>query len=294
MKKHKDFDIWLHDDGELSGIHGADVASRETLRCWPLSLVERVTFGDGAIRIYKAYHNLPVESEFYRKARSRHIPALYYSHSEGDRHWLLLEYIEGRQPAGLGIARTIDLARQVREVINRLDSVDCVRHDLSQDHYENFVQATYNLLSDLNNKKQLVKTDVEAIERIRDAMTCPEVLRAVNGRNGLLHGDMKCDNIILRPDGDIVIIDWLNVMRGPPDIDLYSLLATQGIDPVPVAGIGPEILRMALEMRWFADCLNCWMPFPAFLDGRIAIIEEHMRRVVKHNGYAGAGVYYFH
>jgi hypothetical protein len=71
-------------------------------------------------------------------------------------------------------------------------------------------------------------------------------------------------------------------------------MATQAMDPVPIAGIGPEILRMGLEMRWFADCLNTWMPNAVFLDGWISNIEMHMRHVIENSGYNGIAVYYFH
>jgi hypothetical protein len=42
MQKHDAFEIRMHDDDELAGIHGADVAWRKPLRSWPLSIVERV------------------------------------------------------------------------------------------------------------------------------------------------------------------------------------------------------------------------------------------------------------
>jgi len=61
MKKHEQFDLWLHDDGELSELQGMNVMSRRTVQEWPLSAVERVVFSDGTSRIYKAFRNLPVE-----------------------------------------------------------------------------------------------------------------------------------------------------------------------------------------------------------------------------------------
>jgi len=294
MKKHADYDIWLHDDDELRGIHGADVISRTVLRRWPLSVVERVVFADGASRIYKAYYNIPVETEFYRNVRSRHIPALHYSHSDGDRHWLLLEDVSGVHPASLDSASMLELARRAQEIIGGLSTVNYVRHDLSENNYGAFAQSTIDLLLKLRNSNLLTKTDGNIIKGIKAAISHPEVLHIVSAPCPLIHGDMKCDNILIRPDGDIVIIDWQNISRGPPGVDAYSLLATQGIDPVPLAGVGPELLRLALEARWFADCLSRWMPYPAFLDGRISVIGGYMRRIAENNGYAGEGVYYFH
>jgi hypothetical protein len=91
MNKHKDFEIWLHDNDELTAIHGAKVISRELLQEWPLSVVERITFSDNISRIYKAFNNLPVETEFYRNVKSQYIPKVFYNHSDDNRHWLLLE-----------------------------------------------------------------------------------------------------------------------------------------------------------------------------------------------------------
>ena len=294
MRKHSHFDIWLHDDDELSAIHGAKVASRAVLRQWPLSVVERLEFADGASRIYKAYYNLPVESEFYRNVRSRHIPAMFYSCLEGDRHWLLLEDIEGRHPAGLDFTGTVRLFRATREIIDNIETIKCVRHDLTARNYELFVRSIIDLLITLNGERKLKKTDREAIGRINNALSHPEALRFINDKRSIIHGDMKCDNILVRPNGEIAIIDWQNITIGPPEVDLYSLLATRGIDPVPHAGIGPEILRLALEIRWFADCLNRWIPYPDFLDGQISTVESYLASLVKHNGYTETGVYYFH
>ena len=121
MKKHEHFDLWLHDDGELADMLGMDVVSRQTVQEWPLSAVERVTFDDGTSRIYKAFRNLPTETEFYRRVRSRHIPEVYYNHSEGERHWLLLEDVPGEHPASLNWEEALCLARRARDIIHGID-----------------------------------------------------------------------------------------------------------------------------------------------------------------------------
>jgi hypothetical protein len=91
VKKHNNFDIWLHDDDELAVIHGTNIISRESLHEWPLSVVERITFNDNTSRIYKAFHNLPVETEFYRTVESQSLPKVHYNYSDGYKHWLLFE-----------------------------------------------------------------------------------------------------------------------------------------------------------------------------------------------------------
>ena len=294
MQKHHDFDLWLHDDGELSNIQRMDVVSRETLQEWPLSVVERVTFDHGLSRIYKASYNLPTEADFYRSVRSQYIPEVFFCHSDGERHWMLLEDVEGQHPASLGRDEMLTLAHGARKIICGLGSFEPYRYDLSVAGYDSFVDSTIGLLHKLRRKKKLTEVDAAAIRRIQEALSHPKVLRAVQGRCAPLHGDLRCKNMLIRPTGEMVIFDWQNILFGPEDIDLYTLMAEHDHDYMSIAGIGPEILRMALEIRWFADCLDRWMPAAAgFLGGRIADIACYVRHIAGKEGYAGGDVYHF-
>ena len=92
---------------------------------------------------------------------------------------------------------------------------------------------------------------------------------------------MKLNNILLRPDGEMVIIDWQSILYGPENIDVYHLLAAQNIDPVPIAGIGPVILRLTLVIKWLADCIDRWIPqWAGFYDGQIVETEKQMSHVL--------------
>jgi len=284
MKKHDDFELWLHGNAALSELHGAGVAVRESLQAWPLSVVERITFRDGTSRIYKAFRNQSTETDFYRTVQSQYIPKVFYNHSEGDRHWLLLEDVGGRHPGKLDREQTLLLARRARKIINELDPAGPYRYDLSEEGYNSFVNETLGLLRKLHQEKKLEAVDGTAIARIEGALSHPEVRRTIRGRCALLHGDLKRDNILIRPNGELAIIDWQNVLFGPEDIDVYTLLASQDMDLVPVAGIGPEILRLALVINWLADCIDRWLPHWAkFYDGKMAGIEKHIRCVMENN-----------
>ncbi|MDR2687219.1 MAG: aminoglycoside phosphotransferase family protein [Oscillospiraceae bacterium] len=256
MKKHGAFELWLHDNDELSAMQGMAAISRHTLQEWPLSVVERVNFEGGVSRIYKAFHNPPVETEFYRRARSRHIPEVFYNHSEGERHWLLLEDVPGEHPANLSWDEMLQLVRRAREIVCGMGSFEPYRYNLSADHYNSFADAVIGLLRKLHAEEKLRKTDGEAIARMEVALSHPEVLRAVRGPCALLHGDLHCNNLLIRPDGELVILDWQSILFGPEEIDIYNLLAGRGIGPVSIAGIGPEVLRLALSIQWLADCAD--------------------------------------
>ena len=141
MKKQEQ--ILLHEDDELSEILGMSVVARELLQAWPLSFVERITLSDNTSRIYKSFYNLPVETEFYRQAQSRHIPKVYYNHSDGDQHWLIFEDIDGQPPPeNLNREQTLDLARRARKIVNEIGSAESYRFDLSESGYDSFVNTT--------------------------------------------------------------------------------------------------------------------------------------------------------
>ncbi|MDR2492578.1 MAG: aminoglycoside phosphotransferase family protein [Coriobacteriales bacterium] len=294
MKKHIFYNLWIHDDDELAVIAESEVRSRETLREWPLSYVERVNLKNGSSRVYKAQKGSGTEYAFYRTVQATFIPKAYFCSSDGDAHWMLLEDIDGCHPVPQNSNALFDLGILARSQISSLGSECPCKHDLSKKGYSEFVDSTVGLLLALLGDGKLTVTSNDAINRLSDALSHPEVNRAVNGKGAVLHGDLKCDNILIRHDGEIMLIDWQNVMFGPEMIDVYSLLATQAVDPVSVAGIGPEILRLALEIRWFADCLNDWMPDATFLDAWIANTEAYIPGIIENNGYNGREVYYFH
>jgi|GEM_PF-1032541 len=278
--------ILLHDDNELSEILGANIVSREQLQFWPLSIVERIKLSDNASRIYKSFCNLPTETEFYRRVQSKHIPKVFYNHSEGDNHWLLLEDVEGQHPAGLDCEQALDLVCRVRKIINEIGPAEPYRFDLSEKGYDSFVRTTIELLQKLYRETKLKRTDETVISRIKEMLSIQFVLKTARGKCGLLHGDLSYKNIIIRPDDSIVIIDWQNILFGPEDIDTYHLLSNPLI-ALPIAGIGPEILRLSLIIRWFAECIDRWLPWPDYYDGEIAKLEEQMRHLIENNGYNG-------
>ena len=284
MKKHDDFDLWLHENDELAKIHGTHITTREPIRGWPLSVVERVVFSDGTSRIYKAFRNLPIETKFYEKIQSPHVPKMFYSHTDGEQHWLLLEDLKGQHPENLNRDEILNLARQARKIINGLGSVELYRFDLSARGYDGFVFAVIDLLSKLLKEGKLKTTDGEAITRIKEALAHTEVKCLVQGQCSLLHGDFKCDNILIRSDGSMSIIDWQSFLFGPEEIDIYHMMVSQEIDPLPIAGIAPEILRSALAIKWLADCADRWLPdWAGFYDGQIAKTEQHIQEIMKSN-----------
>ncbi len=49
------------------------------------------------------------------------------------------------------------------------------------------------------------------------------------GERAWIHGDAHLDNVLFRPDGTAVLLDWSGVVAGPPAVDLARLL-TEGVN----------------------------------------------------------------
>lgn len=49
------------------------------------------------------------------------------------------------------------------------------------------------------------------------------------GESAWIHGDAHLDNVLFRPDGTAVLLDWSGVVAGPPAVDLARVLA-EGVD----------------------------------------------------------------
>ena len=94
MCRHPYFQLWLHDDEELSGFLGAEVVERVTLHDWPLSSVERLRLATGATFIYKTQSSPTVEPIFYNSARSPVLVSAKTLDIPGEPAALVLDAVE--------------------------------------------------------------------------------------------------------------------------------------------------------------------------------------------------------
>jgi aminoglycoside phosphotransferase (APT) family kinase protein len=55
--------------------------------------------------------------------------------------------------------------------------------------------------------------------------------------DSLLHTDLRADNLLVRPDGTVVVVDWPHACVGAPWVDLAFMLPAVGLDggPTPAA-----------------------------------------------------------
>ena len=84
--------------------------------------------------------------------------------------------------------------------------------------------------------------------RIRDwreeIADCQERCRAAPGELVLTHGEPDPPNVMITPDGELLLLDWGDILRAPPERDALALRAL-GIAPPS----RPHVLRF-YELRW--------------------------------------------
>jgi aminoglycoside phosphotransferase (APT) family kinase protein len=73
----------------------------------------------------------------------------------------------------------------------------------------------------------------------------------------LVHGDVRADNLLVRGDGSVVVVDWPHASVGAPWLDVVCLLPSVGLDGgpspmdveavlVPFAGVDPDAVDLVL------------------------------------------------
>jgi aminoglycoside phosphotransferase (APT) family kinase protein len=106
------------------------------------------------------------------------------------------------------------------------------------------------------------------VQPLREWAASTTTLEAVTDHPRLIHGDLKAGQVFVTPDG-YRIIDWQRPMIGPPEVDLVSLLAAEGIDPRSYAD--PAIVRVFwfLLLHWAVKA-----QFELFPDFRGNLFEQ--------------------
>jgi hypothetical protein len=74
MEKHLHYNLWLHDNAELSSLLGNNILQRQTIHEWPNSCVQKITLENGRKLIYKYQSGGTIESFFYERASSPILP----------------------------------------------------------------------------------------------------------------------------------------------------------------------------------------------------------------------------
>lgn len=164
-------------------------------------------------------------------------PRLVMSYDDGEWVALVLEDVEGRRP---GVPWTDS---DVAAVSTSLDSVASVRGAKALPAFADLVHA-------LTAWDEVAADPAGVPDRL--VARLPEMLdlqaraREVTRGESLVHWDARSDNVLIRPDGEAVLLDWAWACRGAPWLDTLLL----GLDFVVQGGPDPDgYLRSAGTTR---------------------------------------------
>jgi aminoglycoside phosphotransferase (APT) family kinase protein len=131
---------------------------------------------------------------------------------------------------------SLDDARRALEVLARFHAANWMRSDAAR-HYRHFFavdtvprvgQASY-----VRNRSEFVERFgpllrdgmLERLDAIQDRV--PEICAALAAAPWtLLHGDYRLDNVLFRPNGELVVLDFQGVSFGRPAVDVAYFITT--------------------------------------------------------------------
>jgi aminoglycoside phosphotransferase (APT) family kinase protein len=149
------------------------------------------------------------------------VPRLLGHHDDGTWVVLVFEDVDGRQPA---IPWTEpDLARALKALETLADRLTpCPLADVPD-----AVEALAEPLDGWERIAALPPNDLDPwiAERLPVLRRAVAVGRAGLGGDTLVHFDVRADNILIRGDGNVVVVDWPWACRGPAWLDTLMLCA---------------------------------------------------------------------
>ncbi len=262
MHRHPYFDLWLHDDEELSALLDSPLVERTTLHEWPLSCVQLLRTAECHEFIYKAQAKPTVEPTFYANARSPILPSAQVIPGADAPAGLLLEAISSPRLAELSpteeealrIGR--DVLEQIGQIAGELPALADIR---TEDRWSDFFRTVRADLEALVNTGTFRQVNQPVINLLTRRAESPSVLAAIRSRPGYVHRDLWADNVFASADG-YKVIDWQRPIWGPVELDLASLLESTGLDPSRHVAPGVMQLMYLLRIAWFAECARRWFP----------------------------------
>ena len=117
---------------------------------------------------------------------------------------------------------------------------------------------TPSLVDRLHRLSRMVEPAIESLQR-RDLCW--------------IHGDAHLDNLLFRPDGTAVLLDWSGASVGPPAVDLARLL-TEGVHAGARSELATElIVAYEKELAMFEAAGLIVDPWAALSDGLALLVQ---------------------
>ena len=263
MHRHKYFNLWLHDDGELAPLVQGEVVERVTLHEWPLACVQRLITSDGRTLIYKTQYGPTVEPVFYASARSALLALAQTIYRADDGHvCMLIEFVEGPSLEDLNLpeAEVAHIGRALLEQIGEIAGELPFFVDVStEDKWTDLVNTTLQGLGELIGAGKFSRADKNVVNHLERWAFSQAARSAIRTRPGYVHHDLGGDNIFVLP-GQYRVIDWQRPIVGPADLDLATLIESSGFDPLKYVETGVVWVMYLLRVHWLVQCALQWFP----------------------------------
>ena len=153
------------------------------------------------------------------------VPALLGSHDDGDWVALVLADVDGRHPRVPWDPAELEAVRSALEVVAAAPLTDGLAglSGTGAGFAEDFA-GWHRLRADPD--PGLEPWCARHLDRLVEVADRGEAALA---GDQLVHGDVRADNLLLRPDGSVVVVDWPWATRGAAWFDRLALLVNVGL-----------------------------------------------------------------
>lgn len=151
------------------------------------------------------------------------VPRLLWSFDEGDGGWITLIYedVEGRQPALPWRADKLDQVLDALAELSRALTPSPLPPDVAE-RTSDWVILTRGWWRRLQAERP-VQLDAWSARQLNGLVELEAGAAAASAGETLLHLDLRADNLLLTPDGRVLVVDWPHARVGAAWVDIAFL-----------------------------------------------------------------------
>lgn len=153
-------------------------------------------------------------------------PRLIASYDDGDWVALVLEDVDGHRPGTPWTQRDVDAVTKALTLLSRTTAHETL---------PTFADAALALSAWDDIAADPTDIDPALLSRLPEMLDLQAHAREVSRGDALVHWDARNDNILVRPDGEAVLLDWAWACRGAPWLDTLLLAADFRVQGGPEA-----------------------------------------------------------